>query len=141
MAGFRRNPAFVREWIEENGPRWEMEVGAATAAAIQAAAPYQTGFLKTTIESTPIGGAQPRFRVSARADYAAYVDQGTGLYGPDKKYITPRVAKALSWIADGQRVYAKRVRGQPGQRFFLTGLTAIFGDNVEEHRYGRGGAA
>lgn len=44
-------------------------------------------------------------------DYALYMEQGTGIYGPTGAPITPKNKKVLAWFADGQWRYAKSVKG------------------------------
>jgi HK97 gp10 family phage protein len=39
--------------------------------------------------------------IHARASYAAYVEFGTGIYGPKQRRITPRRAKVLRWPKKG----------------------------------------
>lgn len=52
-------------------------------------------------------------RVANDTSYAAFVNYGTGLYGPEHHWIYPKTAKALSWVdpISGRRVFARRVRG------------------------------
>ena len=40
--------------------------------------------------------------VEARAPYALFVEKGTGIYGPRKRRITPKSAKALRWEGGGK---------------------------------------
>lgn len=44
--------------------------------------------------------------------YADYVLHGTGIYGPKKRPITPKKAKALVFKVKGKTVFAKSVKGQ-----------------------------
>lgn len=71
--------------------------------------------------------------VKAEASYAAYVEKGTGIYGPRKRPIVPRRAKVLAWrtgavtlsgrsrVKGGQELagwaFAKSVRGRPATPF------------------------
>ena len=56
------------------------------------------------------------------------LEEGTGIYGPNKTPITPKNAKFLSWVADakpvsgsgGQRVFARSVKGLKPPRPFRT---------------------
>lgn len=140
MARFDANPNFVREWVDQNGPEWERQVGELAAEAISAAAPVRSGFLKQSITHRGYTDAEGRrsIRFTALADYAEAVDQGTGLYGPLKKYITPKRAETLAFYIGGKKVFADKVAGAPGQHFFYRGLSAVF-DRVVEHRFGVGG--
>lgn len=56
------------------------------------------------------------------AEYARYVHEGTGIYGPEGRPIRPRRARVLSWRNGGRRRYAASVRGQRPQPFLWEGL-------------------
>ena len=143
MARFEPNPEFVNEFRTEQGSEWQDRVGRLAVSSIQAFAPRETGFMKTAMRHEPFTDSEdrPSVRIISPADYTMPVDQGSGLYGPLKKYITPKAAKALSWLDHntGTRVFAQRTRGQVGQRFFRRGLEAIF-SRVVEHRHGLPGS-
>lgn len=75
-------------------------------------------------------------------DYAPYVEEGTGLWGPSgaKYEIKPRTPTGvLSWIdrETGKRIFAKRVMhpGSPGQHMFAIGAA------MAEHEFERASAA
>lgn len=75
--------------------------------------------------------------VVARAGYALFVEQGTGVYGPTHRPITPKRAKVLAWRtgavtlsgasrhAGGQELagwaFAKSVKGRKATPFLLPG--------------------
>lgn len=64
-------------------------------------------------------------RVGTKIPYAAYVEFGTGLYGPRRKLIRPRRAKVLRfWTKGGQIVFVRYVRGMKPRRMFAKGLKA-----------------
>jgi len=115
-------------------PEWQREVGERMEFAVAAAAPFDTGALREQLKAEPIEhpNGDPGIRLYGKARYTEWVDQGTGLYGPLKRWITPKRAKALSWVGkDGKRVTRSRVRGQPGQHFFARGLQSVFRKVVE----------
>lgn len=122
-----RNPDAHRDWTDAAA-----RIG---KIAIQAAAPVDTGpdslpgLLKQSIRSGPVTSPLgPTVRYWTRVDFAMYQEVGTGLYGPLHKWITPTVAKALTWIADdGRRVFAKRSAGSKPQYYFRDGMYATFG--------------
>lgn len=58
------------------------------------------------------------------AVYASWVNDGTGLYGPMKRKITPKNASALKFTYQGQTVFAKSVKGQRGQKFVEKSIAA-----------------
>ena len=133
------NPAFKDEYRDAVGPGWQREAGELAETAVTASMPFITGNMRflTTHEPFTDDLGNPSVRVTGHAEYTIYVDQGTGLYGPLKRWITPKTAKALSWIGEGgRRVTRSRVRGQRGQHFFYRGLTGFF-QRVVEHPYGR----
>lgn len=139
---FEPNPAFKREYADEVGPEWQARVGHAAHANMVAGAPRDTGQLIQTsyVEPYTDERGNPAFRVVFPEKHAFPTDQGSGLYGPKKAWITPKVAKVMTWIDrdSGQRVFATRTRGQPGKRYIYRGLVAVFGaDRVDEHRFGR----
>jgi hypothetical protein len=50
--------------------------------------------------------------VNAEASYAAYVEKGTGIYGPKHKPIVPRKAKVLAWRTGATTLSGRsRVKG------------------------------
>jgi hypothetical protein len=133
------NPNFKQEYVDAVGPEWQREVGELGATAISAAMPIETGNMRLLLDVSPFTDdeGRPAIRYTGRADYTGYVDQGTGLYGPLAKYITPKTAKALSWIGPGgKRITRAKVAGQRGQHFFYRGLRGFF-NRVVEHPFGR----
>jgi len=46
-----------------------------------------------------------------------WVNDGTGIYGPNRKLIRPRKSEFLYFEVDGQLIRTRSVRGQPGQKF------------------------
>lgn len=132
MARVRRNPAFMAEMRrKENHRQWSQQAAFRGKAAIQSFAPRETGFLKQNIRTTEFLGRDdmPTVRYEAIADYSVYQEVGTGLYGPLHRWITPKVAQALSWIdsTTGDRRFAKRVRGTRPRRYFRRGMETVFG--------------
>lgn len=59
--------------------------------------------------------------------YSEWVNSGTGLYGPYKHRIVPVKAKLLVFKLNGQKIFAKSVKGQKGQRFVEKSI-----DNTED---------
>jgi hypothetical protein len=60
-------------------------------------APKKTRNLSRSLTYQPISDTSAR--VAARANYAAFVEFGTGLYGPKREKITPKVKKAMRWMS------------------------------------------
>ena len=110
-------------WVRE-GERKGTAVGKATT-------PVDTGGLADSLDVRRRFPAQnPTVRFHWREAHAMFPEVGTGLYGPLKRWITPRTAQALSWISSrpgGGRVFAKRVRGQRPQRYVKRTMEELFG--------------
>lgn len=106
-------------------------------------APRDTGRMATSLSFTvKVVGSRVVGRVGTPLEYAAYVHEGTGLYGPRRKRITPVSAKVLRFkpgvivgpLPRGKRgpsperrgawVFAKSVKGMPPRPFLLEALRA-----------------
>lgn len=86
-----------------------------------------TGRLRASINTQLVYRAgQPAVLVGTNVWYATLVHNGTGLYGPRHRYITPKRAKFLRFRPKGSRsyVYARRVSGMRPNRFLLNALPA-----------------
>ena len=117
---YRRDPRATRYWA--------VGTGTVAAAAIAARAPIDTGAMRSSIRYRRVTDAKgPVVRIEARPKYALYQEVGTGIYGPARRYITPKRARALSWVRNGKRHYAAKVRGVRPQRYFREGLHRTFG--------------
>lgn len=140
MARVKRNAAFKQAYlIPENHRKWVDAAIVEGSDAISMRAPVDTGYLRYSFRTrhwvgphrTRTGGNSvgPVVRYEAIPKHAIYTEVGTGLYGPLNRWITPKRAKYLSWVdkGTGQRVFAKRVRGQRPKRYFRRGLEATFG--------------
>lgn len=62
--------------------------------------PKKTGDLYRSI--VPADLTPTRAKVVAAKEYARYVEEGTGVYGPKKKPIVPKKAKALRWYGNAR---------------------------------------
>ena len=145
------NPTFKAEMGRpENSRPWQREAGLKAQVAISSHAPVRFGTLANTIYVS-FGyerGTTYIFWASTRP-YAAFQEHGTGLYGPLKRYITPKRAKFLSWVdtspgvpggpEGGMRRYAKKVKGTPPTLFMFRGLTDVFGPAQTESYAATGG--
>ncbi len=137
MARVVPNPTFVQDWAAENGAAWSQNAGELGLGSILAHVPIDTGNLEHSGNHHPYIDEQgrPATRITLHARYAEWVDQGTGLYGKYARRITSPTGKVMRWMGPDGPVFARSTRGQPGQRFFLRGLSAVF-SRVEEHRWG-----
>lgn len=72
---------------------------------------------------TPSRGVRKIFTESG---YGALLEIGTGMFGPKRKRIVPKTAKALSWIGPGgQRVFFKSVKGRPATPYMRPALEDV----------------
>lgn len=135
------NQSAVADLHRDVGEAWQVDTKPRLSAAIVTTMPIDTGnmVLETTVEPFTDDAGRPSLRVRGKAFYTAFVDQGTGLWGPLAKYITPSKGKTvMKWVSreTGRTVYAKRTKGQPGQHFFRRAMEMLF-DHVEEHPFGK----
>ena len=51
-------------------------------------------------------------------EYSAWVEEGTGVFGPTGQVITPKTARMLHFVArDGAVIFTKSILGMPGRSF------------------------
>ncbi len=84
----------------------------------------------TRVEGTRVIGT-----IGSDADYAVYVHEGTGLYGPRKQRIVPISSKVLVFEPSGAKatlpkgrrgiVFARSVRGQKPQPFLREAMQEV----------------
>lgn len=74
-------------------------------------------------------------RVSSPLKYTLYLHEGTGIYGPRGHPITPKNGKYLVFKPKGapNYVYARKVRGIPGDEWLVRALRAAVPYPVVEH--------
>lgn len=137
MARVVANPAFVQDWVAENGANWSQQAGEMGLGSILSFVPIDTGELEHSGTHEPFidSEGRPATRITLFARHAEYVDQGTGLFGKYARKITSPTGKVMRWMGPEGPIFARSTRGQPGQRFFLRGLSAVF-RRVDEHRWG-----
>jgi HK97 gp10 family phage protein len=85
-----------------------------------------TGTLRSSINTQLLSlGGKPVVQVGTNLFYAIYVHEGTGIYGPKGRPITPKTAKMLSWKnRKGARIFAKSVKGMKPNPFLKNALMA-----------------
>jgi hypothetical protein len=143
MASVRNNPKFKTEMgLPANTRGWQRETARIGRAAIQRRAPRRFGTLGGTIYTrVEYRDGTTVVRFVSPVKYATWQEVGTGIYGPLKRYITPRRAQYLSWVDTkkspgrpggpeplGPRRFAKRVKGTPATKFMYRGLVDVFGE-------------
>lgn len=143
MATVVVNPTFKRQMgLPENSRGWQREAARLGRSAMQRRAPRRFGTLGGTIYTrVEFRDGTTIVRFVSPVKYATYQEVGTGIYGPLKRYITPRRAQYLSWVDTknspgrpggpeplGPRRFAKRVKGTPPTKFMYRGLSDVFGE-------------
>lgn len=91
-------------------------------------AKVDTGRLRGSITFRVTGAvaAQMKGRVGSNLEYALAVEEGTGIYGPKGRPITPVRAKVLRFPVKGGRiVFARSVRGRPATPYLKPALQAL----------------
>lgn len=89
-----------------------------------------TGRLRSSVtHDISVIGGHIVGRVGTNVDYALYVHEGTGLFGPKHQLIRPKSAKVLRFNAKGKGkkgvVFAKYVRGMEKNPFLKNALPAF----------------
>ena len=90
---------------------------------LQMNSPVDHGLLKSWF---PASLDENEAHIQTPADYAGWVNDGTGIYGPRGDYIYPH-GKALHWNGPNGEVFAKYSRGQPGQHFVEKSIDDVEG--------------
>jgi hypothetical protein len=85
-----------------------------------------TGYLRSSISVRLIVRSHITVRIGTSLRYALWVHDGTGLYGPLRRRITPKNARALRFRVKGKSgyVFAKSVRGMKRNQFLKDALPA-----------------
>lgn len=89
-----------------------------------------TGRLRASIATVVVTrNNTPTVLVGTNVNYAMFVHEGTGLYGPRHTVIRPRRAKFLRFKPRGSNkwVYARSVKGMRRNRFLTNALHAAAG--------------
>ncbi|WP_188544430.1 HK97 gp10 family phage protein [Rhodococcoides trifolii] len=131
--------------LQQAAVRWGDRAGQAVVNAARANCPTDEGRLRSSITHTVTASpGRVRLRVGSGLEYARYVHEGTGIYGPKGKPIVPVTAKALKFrqpkmmgpLPAGVRnlprnrrpfVFAKSVKGSPPSPFLSDALKDVFG--------------
>ena len=111
----------IGRWMYERG---EIVKRAAVMQVNKKTFLLSRSILKRPVEATA-GGLS--MTIIAAQPYAAYIHEGTGIYGPKGQMIRPVHAKALHWIgAGGEDIFAKSVKGIKPNRFLSDNLKLFF---------------
>jgi hypothetical protein len=112
----------ISQFIQTAGP----PLGARAQELERAEAPELTGVLKETIarvrQAEPDGYAES---IYPQAFYRDFVIGGTGLYGPLKRRIRPKKARALHFFIGGREFFVRSVKGQKPNPFVARAATQL----------------
>lgn len=122
--------------------QWAEDAGRRVVNAAKARAPVDNGRLRSSISATlELNPTTCILRVGSDVPYARYVEEGTGIYGPRGRRITPVRRQALkfprprSWGAGpsnaGGFVFRRSVAGSPPNPFLADALEEVFGAAVQ----------
>lgn len=92
--------------------------------------PVHTGRLRSSItREVVVTASGPVARAGTNVEYARWVHEGTGIYGPRGQPIRPVRAKVLVFTPKGANrpVFARQVRGARPRRFLTEALPAAAG--------------
>ncbi len=85
-----------------------------------------TGRLRASIDVELIKRVKLAARIGTNVEYALFVHEGTGIYGPKHTPITPKTSRYLQFKPRGSSdfVYAKSVKGMKANPFLVNALPA-----------------
>lgn len=144
------NDAALRQVGLETAKRELRVLGNRVLNSARRRAPVDQGTLRASIalEVTEVGGNLVVARIGSNLDYAIYVHEGTGIYGPRGVPIRPRSGRFMVWpvrnnqyrVTGGNRRYkagktqthafARQVRGVRARPFLVEALTEVMGSAV-----------
>lgn len=130
MAGVTIRKSGMKAFMNKDMRRFAARIARRVTAEIRIRAPHFTGRLNASIHASRIKVRRYdiSFTVEAKTGYSLYPEKGTGIY-VGRGYIYPKRARALVFRGRGgsKLIFAKRVKGQPGQHFMRDGLYAAIG--------------
>lgn len=110
----------------------------AAIAEAKARVPRKTGHLAASIQPGRV--TNDYAIVQAHSNYARYVEEGTGIYGPRKQKIVPKKANVLAWRTGATRLsgrsrtkggtelagwaFARSVKGRKATPYLIPGAKA-----------------
>jgi hypothetical protein len=83
-------------------------------------APIDQGILRGSIntDGPHKRGNDVQASVGTNVSYAKAQEEGTGIYGPRRTPIRPKVGKVLAWKRDGKWHFARQVKGVKPKLYF-----------------------
>lgn len=126
---FRKAPEITGKRIVEAGNKSLLSLQG-TAKQLS---PIDSGRLRQSILVSPMRQSGSSFTgsVGTSVDYAAWMERGTGIYGPSGQPIRPKTKKFLAFRGKGGKmVFAKSVKGVRG-RFYMKGAVEQNQRNID----------
>ena len=148
------NRAQMQAALATDAGRWGNRLGRQVVNAAKVRAPVDEGRLRSSITHTvTVVPGSAVVRVGSPLEYARYVHEGTGVFGPKRQRIRPVSAKALKFptpkqmgpLRAGARrpskdkrgfVFADSVAGQPPNPFLTDALVSVMGAGLVTIRRG-----
>lgn len=91
--------------------------------------PVDHGILRNSINTELIIRRGPVARIGTKTKYALAVHEGTGIYGPKGKPITPKRSKVLVFTSKktNKLVFARSIKGMKGRPYLRRALIEVVG--------------
>lgn len=120
------------------GQQWGHRIGGRVQNAARKRTPVDTGALRTSIEYTvDVRPNSTHVTIGSPLEYARYIHEGTGIYGPKGAPIVPVTRQVLKFQVKGSTgkrrgkdakwVYAKSVKGVKPNPFLVDALVDVMG--------------
>lgn len=141
MAKVRLNQANIEALARPGGAVYREvdRIGRRVESRAKRNANVDTGRMRSSIRNTmSVRGRRVTATIGTDVEYALYQHEGTGIYGPRHRVITPKRGKFLRFEVSGpvgprrpgdrgnsNVVYARYVRGTPPNPFLTSALIAV----------------
>jgi hypothetical protein len=122
--------AGIADFMRTDIARAMLRVGLQVETRAKTLCPVDSGYLRSSINTRlAVEKAVPVVYVGSHVEYALWVHEGTGIYGPRHTPIRPIHGKYLVFKPKGstRTVYAKQVRGMRGRPFLAQALRDVLG--------------
>lgn len=113
---FRESPTRTRKELKDA----IMKTALSVESKAKAHAPIRHGLLRGSIHTQGpfLVSNDIEAKVGTNLHYSVYQEYGTGIYGKEKRPITPKRGKFLAWKKNGKWILARSVRGVKGKFYF-----------------------
>lgn len=109
--------------------RGMLQIGRQIERRAKELCPVDRGRLRSSIAArAEVEGNRPVVIVGTTVEYAAFVHEGTGIYGPRGQRIVPaRPGGVLVFTKGGRKVFARSVAGMRGRPFLRDAMEQVTG--------------